>query len=501
MRKFITIHGHFYQPPRENPWTGEVDLEPSAAPFHDWNERINKECYEANTQASLMNGRGEVVAHSNNFSDISFDIGPTLLSWLKRKDPTTYNNILAADRESVRAHGGHGNAIAQIYNHIIMPLASTRDKITQIAWGIRDFEFHFQRKPEGMWLSEAAVDRETLNLLADQGILFTILAPHQARRVRHVGFGSRWAHPHHEGIDTKHPYRILLDRGRQFHLFFYHGQLSREIAFNGALSNGENFAHKLINAFGGRDREQLVSTATDGESYGHHHRFGEMALAYAIKKISEDSQVRMTNYGEFLDRFGSFWEADIVENSSWSCAHGVERWRSDCGCRMNFQGGWNQRWRAILRDAFDFLKEAVDEVFEKELAPILKDPWVARNQYIDVILDPSVASRNHFLAKNVSKKISLLEENKIWDLMEAEKFSLFMYTSCGWFFDELSGIEPVQMMKFASRAMELAQPYRKENMEAAFLGILEHAQSNIAEMGTGKDIFNKFVKTEKPEGK
>ena len=498
MKKFITIHGHFYQPPRENPWTGEVDAEESAKPFHDWNERIAKECYDANTQAAILDAKGQTAVRVNNFAGMSYDIGPTLLSWLKRKDPAAYFKILEADRESVRVRGGHGNAIAQIYNHIIMPLANARDKRTEVVWGIRDFEYHFKRRPEGMWLSETAVDRQTLNVLAEEGILYTVLAPHQARRVRHVGFGSRWAHTHHEGINTRHPYRVLLDEGKQFHVFFYDGQISRDIAFGGILSSGDNFAQRLLNAFSNRDREQLVSTATDGESFGHHHKFGEMALAYAVKKIEESNQSYVTNFGEFLDHFGSFWEVDVLDNSSWSCAHGVERWRSDCGCRLNFEPGWNQRWRTVLREAFDFLKEIVDRVFEHELSPFLKDPWQARNDYIEVMLDPSLVSRHRFLARNVQKNVTLAEENKIWNLLEAQKFSLFMYTSCGWFFDEISGIEPVQVMKFSARAMELVQPYHEKEIEPFFLKILEQAQSNLKGMGTGKDIFNQWVKTSKP---
>ncbi len=497
MKKFISIHGHFYQPPRENPWTQEVDVEESAKPFHDWNERISKECYEANTQARILDAKGQTAVTVNNFSSISFDFGPTLLSWLKRKDPTVYAKILEADRESVRVHGGHGNAMAQVYNHVIMPLASYRDKQTQVIWGIRDFEFHFKRRPEGMWLSETAVDRETLNILAQQGILYTVLAPHQAKRVRNVGFGSRWAPIRHEGISTRHAYRIILDQGKQFHLFFYDGALSRDIAFHGILKSGDNFAHKLLGAFSHRENNQLVSVATDGESYGHHHQFGEMALAYAVKKIEDSNQALMTNFGEFLDRFGSFWEADIYEDSSWSCAHGIERWRLDCGCRIDSGQGWNQRWRAVLREAFDFLKQTADEVFERELSPLLKDPWRARNEYVDILLDSSNGVKDLFLAKNARQKLTPDEQNKVWGLMEAQKFSLFMYTSCGWFFDEISGIEPVQNMKFAARAMELIQPYESSKIEPGFLAILDRAKSNIPTMGTGKDIFNKFVKTAK----
>ncbi len=495
MKKYVCVHGHFYQPPRENPWTGEVDAEESAKPFHDWNERIAKECYEANTQAPIMDAKGEVVSRVNNFENISFDIGPTLLSWMRRKDPATYRAIVDADKRSVLKRGGHGNAMAQVYNHIIMPLANRRDKVTQVVWGIRDFEFHYGRKPEGMWLSEAAVDRQTLKVLADNGILFTILAPHQAKRVRHVGFGARWRYIHNEAVDPRHAYRIVLDEGKHFHIFFYDAPVSRAIAFQGLLFSGDQLAQRLMNAFSHRDREQLVSTATDGESFGHHHKFGEMAVAYGLKKIQDQKLARITNYAEFLDKNGSYWEVDISENSSWSCSHGVERWRADCGCRINRE--MNQKWRAPLRDAFDFLKEIVDEVFETQTAPIVRDPWQARNDYIHVILDDSEKERKKFLAKNLRRQGGSVDEKKLWELLEAERYALYMYTSCGWFFDDIYGVEPIHMMKFALRAMQLVQPYYKKDIEGVFTKILAHAKSNLPDQGTGEDIFLNYVKPSK----
>ena len=497
MKKYVCIHGHFYQPPRENPWTEKVDAEESAKPFHDWNERIAKECYEANAKAPVLNSKGEIIACINNYSKISFDIGPTLLSWLRSKDPATYQAILRADRESMLKNGGHGNAIAQVYNHIIMPLAQKRDKVTQVIWGIRDFEFHYKRRPEGMWLSETAVDRETLQILADCGILFTVLAPHQARRVRHVGFGSRWNYIHNEDIDCRLPYRILLDRGKQFHIFFYNAPISRAIAFQGLLYNGDQLDQRLLSTFSRRDYAQLISTATDGESFGHHHKFGEMAIAYGMKKLEDQKLAELTNFSAFLEKYSSLWEVDVYDNSSWSCAHGIERWRSDCGCRINFQAGWNQKWRSFLRDAFDFLKEIVDEVYERETGQFLKGPWEARDDYIDVMLDPSEKGRKKFLSKHLQKTAHTVDEKKLWDLLEAEKFSLFMYTSCGWFFDELSGIEPVQVMKFALRAMELVQPHYKRDIEGQFFKILRQAKSNIPEKGTGEDVFINLVKPAK----
>ncbi len=494
MKKYICIHGHFYQPPRENPWTGEVDTEESAKPFHDWNERISSECYQANTAAPLLNSKGETVERVNNFRHINFDIGPTLLSWMKRKEPVTYQAILDADRQSVTEHGGHGNAMAQIYNHLIMPLASRRDKITQVVWGIRDFEHHYKRKPEGMWLSEAAVDRETLEILSEQGILFTVLAPHQVTRVRRIGFGRQWSSPHHESIDAKNAYRILLRGGRHFHVFFYDAPISRAIAFQGLLNNGDVFVQKLMGAFGHIEAPQLVSTATDGESFGHHHRFGEMAVAYAVRKIQTQHLAEMTNYAEFLANFSSHWEVDIQQNSSWSCAHGVERWRADCGCRLNHEEGWNQKWRTVLREAFDFLKNEVDKTFESRLSPFVNDPWQARNDYISVLLDNSPEEKARFISRNCRKKPNADEQSRLWDLLEAQRFALFMYTSCGWFFDDISGLEPVQLMKFALRAMELAAPHSGKDLEGPFLKILGQAKSNIASQGTGADIFNRLAR-------
>ena len=495
MKKYVCIHGHFYQPPRENPWTGEVDEEPSASPFHDWNERIAKECYEANTRAPILNAKGETSACLNNFEYISFDIGPTLLSWLKRKSPTAYQSILEADRVSVAGHRGHGNAMAQIYNHLIMPLAKKRDKLTQVLWGIADFEYHYQRKPEGLWLSEAAVDRETLKILADNGILYTVLAPHQALRVRKIGFARRWDNVGHENIDFKRAYRVLLEGGKQFHVFFYDAPVARGIAFQGLLNSGDQLVHQLANGYGRGDAPQLVSTATDGESFGHHHKFGEMALAYALKKIQDQKQMQLTNYGEFLELTGSDWEVDIKENSSWSCAHGVERWRSDCGCRLNHEMHWNQKWRTVLREALEVLQDSVDAVFVQQMDGVLKDPWQARNDYIQVILDPSEKQKRTFLAQHCRRGVT--DEKKVWDLLEAQKFALFMFTSCGWFFDDISGIEPVQLLKFALRAIELVQPYDKKDLEGTLVKALSRAKSNIPGNGTGADVFENFVKPAK----
>jgi alpha-amylase/alpha-mannosidase (GH57 family) len=345
-----------------------------------------------------------------------------------------------------------------------------------------------------MWLSETAVDMESLGILADQGIRYTVLAPHQAKRIRRLGFGSRWQYVHNESVDPKRAYRVLLDWGKQFHVFFYDGPISRAIAFQGLLYNGDQLDHKLMNAFAHWDGAQLVHTATDGESFGHHHKFGEMAIAYGMKKIQDHHMASIANYAEFLDKFGSQWEAEIYPNSSWSCAHGVERWRSDCGCRLNFEEGWNQKWRTVLRDAFDYLQEIVDEVYEEQTEKLLKDPWRARNDFVDLMLEDTPERRRQYFSKNARRALSADQERKLIELLEAEKFSLFMYTSCGWFFDDISGIEPVQCMKFALRALELVQTYYPKDIESALLGILVKARSNVKGVGTGADVFRNYVK-------
>ncbi|HEX5607858.1 MAG TPA: glycoside hydrolase, partial [Candidatus Binatia bacterium] len=319
MKRFICIHGHFYQPPRENPWLEAVELQDSAAPYHDWNARITAECYASNSVSRILDEQNRIRKLVNNYAKMSFNFGPTLLSWLAEKSPAVYDAILAADRESVKKFSGHGSAIAQPYNHMIMPLANRRDRITQIAWGIRDFETRFQRRPEGMWLPETAVDLETLELLADFGVRFTILAPHQAARTRRIG-QSEWRELEDRGIDTNRAYRQRLPSGKSLALFFYHGPIARAVAFEGLLSHGERFIQRLYGAFSAQDeQEQLVHIATDGESYGHHHRFGDMALAYALDRIEADSQTALTNYGEFLARHPPNDEVEIVEKSSWSC--------------------------------------------------------------------------------------------------------------------------------------------------------------------------------------
>ena len=343
MNRYICIHGHFYQPPRENPWLEAVEQQESAQPYHDWNQRITAECYARNGASRVLDSDGRIREIVNNYSKISFNIGPTLLSWMEAKDPDAYRAILEADRLSLERFSGHGAAMAQVYNHIIMPLASTRDKRTQVIWGIRDFERRYRRRPEGMWLAETAVDVESLDIMAEQGILFTVLAPHQARRAKKLTEKRAWDPADEENIDLRRPYLCKLPSGRTIAVFFYDGPVSRAVAFEGLLHNGESLANRLLGAF---DRHgsgnQLVHIATDGESYGHHHKFGDMALAYALYYLEQNNRAKLTVYGEYLEKNLPQYEVEVVENSSWSCMHGIERWRDNCGCNSGGKPGWNQ---------------------------------------------------------------------------------------------------------------------------------------------------------------
>ena len=449
MERYICIHGHFYQPPRENPWLEDIEIQDSAYPYHDWNERITAECYAPNSASRNLDGEGRILDIVSNYSRISFNFGPTLLSWMEHSAPETYQAILEADKQSIDWRSGHGNALAQVYNHIIMPLASTRDRRTQILWGIRDFEYRFRRPPEGMWLAETAVDNETLDLLAEYGIKFTILAPRQAWRVRKIGTG-KWKDVSGSRIDPSRAYLCRLPSGRTINLFFYDGPISQAVAFENLLKKGEDFAHRLLSGFSDqRTWPQLVHIATDGETYGHHQRFGDMALAYALNHIEGNGIARITNYGEYLEKHPPTHEVQIFENSSWSCVHGIERWRDDCGCNSGGHPGWNQAWRKPLREALDWLRERLSFIYENAASEYLKDPWEARDRYIGVILDRSKENVEKFFQAHSAKPLSHDEKILVLKLLEMQRHAMLMYTSCGWFFDELSGLETVQVIQYA----------------------------------------------------
>jgi alpha-amylase/alpha-mannosidase (GH57 family) len=494
MDRFVCIHGHFYQPPRENPWLEGIEYQDSAYPYHDWNERIAAECYAPNAFSRLLTVDGRIERVVNNYSRISFNFGPTLLSWLEAKAPAVYRAILEGDAESRRSFSGHGSALGQGYNHIILPLANDRDRKTQVRWGIRDFEHRFGRPPEGMWLPETAADLPTLEALAAEGIRFTILAPRQAARVRKIGAGE-WSDVSGGRIDPTTPYELRLPSGRRIALFFYDGPVSRSVAFERLLEKGEHLAGRLLGAFSDQRTwpGQLVHIATDGETYGHHHRHGEMALSHALRLLDADPRVRITNYGEHLERFPPTHEVQIHENSSWSCVHGIERWRSNCGCNAGGRPGWSQEWRGPLREALDWLRDAVAPLFEAEGGKIFRDPWGARDDYIAVLLDRSDASVDGFLGKHAGRGLSAEEKIRALRLLEMQRHAMLMYTSCGWFFDEISGIETVQVLQYAGRVAQLSRELSGDRVEPRFLGRLGKAKSNVPEHRDGRLVYERFV--------
>lgn len=491
--RYICIHGHFYQPPRENPWLEAVETQDSASPYHDWNERITAECYGPNASSRILDARDRIFKIVNNYASISFNFGPTLLSWLEQRERETYAAIIDADRLSRERFGGHGSAIAQAYNHMIMPLANERDKRTQVRWGLRDFEHRFGRKPEAMWLPETAVDVASLEALAAEGIAFTILEPHQALRWRKIG-DDDWTE-HSGAIDPTMPYRCELPSGRSIDIFFYDGPISRAVAFERLLARGENLAHRLLGAFTeGRKHPQLVNIATDGETYGHHHRYGDMALAYALDYINEQKLSRVTNYGQFRAETPATHEVEIVENTAWSCSHGVGRWERDCGCNTGAGAGWHQQWRAPLREALDWLRDECVAIFEERGAAVLRDPWEARDDYIDVILDRSDDNVDRFLAGHLLEGVNGGAAVTALELLEMQRNAMLMYTSCGWFFNDISGIETVQVLHYAARVIQLAEKASGRSLELEFLRRVQGARSNLPQHGDARQIYEREVK-------
>ncbi|MGH9729831.1 MAG: DUF3536 domain-containing protein [Candidatus Acidiferrales bacterium] len=493
--RFLCVHAHFYQPPRENPWLEAVEVQDSAYPYHDWNERITSECYAPNAACRILDGEGRITDITNNYAKISFNFGPTLLAWLEEKAPSVYSSIASADKASRDEHHGHGSAISQAYNHMILPLANPRDRHTQAVWGIRDFEHRFGRTPDGMWLPEAAVNLDSLETLASNGIEFTILSPHSAHMVRRIG-EKGWRDVGGGQIDPSMAYKVQLKSGKDIAVFFYDGPVSRGIAFENLLDNGETFANRLMSIFSdSRGRPQLAHIATDGETYGHHKPHGDMALAYALRFIEENKLATLTNYSEFLEQHPPTHEVRIFENSSWSCSHGVERWRGNCGCNSGMHAGWNQNWRAPLREAMDWLRDTLVPIYEEKSRGVFQDPWRARDEYIRVILDRSPKNVCDFLHQVSGRGLSPGERLHALRLLELQRHAMLMYTSCGWFFDELSGLETVQTIQYAARAVQLAsQLTGNVSLEPEFVARLARAESNIPENQDGRLVYERFVK-------
>jgi hypothetical protein len=496
MTTSLVIHGHFYQPPRENPWTNYVEREPGAHPFHDWNERILFECYHPNAFARVLDGYGRVERIVNNYAHLSFNVGPTLLSWIETHDPLAYARILQADKDSAARNGGHGNAIAQAYNHAILPLCNERDLRTQVHWGLTDFQFRFGRPAEAMWLPETACNDAVLGALIEEGMKYALLSPFQAERVRPLG-GPEWRSVAEGSIDPTVPYKYFhKDRsGRSIALFFYDGTAARSIAFEGALASSQAFLDHF--PLSGGDGARIVHVATDGESYGHHTKFGDRTLAYALEIEAPRRGLEVTNYAAYLERHPPALEVEIKagpdgKGTSWSCAHGVGRWFRDCGCHTGGQAGWNQAWRTPLREALDYLREEGARVFEEEGAEYFRNAWETRDAYIDLVLE-RWRDKEGFLQKHCGHALPLDEQVAALSLLEMQRNALLMYTSCGWFFNDLSGIETLQVMKYAGRVLEALPETRREAIRRGFLEILAQARSNLPQMGHGADIFHRFV--------
>lgn len=502
----LVLHGHFYQPPRENPWTDEVPVESSAAPYHDWNGRITSECYRPNTASRVLDGFGRIQAIVNNFEHVSFNVGPTLFAWLERHHPEVCQRILAADVQSVRARG-HGNAIAQAYNHIILPLANERDRRTQIVWGLREFQYRFRRPAEGMWLAETAIHAATAEALIDSGVKFTVLSPYQARRIRSLPDGV-WQDAGEGRIDPKRPYRLYSARpaanGERRHLdiFFYDGPISRAVSFEHLLRNADDFASRLVTAVvPGQHEPQLISVAVDGETFGHHEPFGDMCIAALATQKAKARGFRTMNYAQFLAECPPAFEVELQpgdngEGTAWSCAHGVGRWIRDCGCSTGAQEGWNQAWRGPLRAALDGLRDAAAQVFESRGAALFQDPWAARDEYIDLVLRPEEASvAETFFARHLRATPDHAHRVEARKLLEAQRHAMAMYTSCGWFFADITGIETVQCIRYAARCAQLLQPFAADDLEGRLLTALDQAKSNNGR-DTGATVYRNWVQPE-----
>lgn len=500
----LIIHGHFYQPPRENPWTGAIEQQPSAAPFHDWNERINAECYQPNS-AVTFDYSGQTAA-INNYAHISFNFGPTLLSWLELHHRGTYDRIVAADRESLARNSGHGNAIAQAYGHAILPLCNERDLRTQIRWGLADFRYRFGREAEAMWLPETACNDRVLEALIDEGLRYVILAPHQARdrtanvSERDLGTRDELNQIAADSLDPGIPYLYRSPHGAgSIVIFLYDGPTSQAIAFQHLLKSSRDLVDTFDRA---ADSRPMLNVATDGETYGHHFKFGDLCLAHALTVEAPARGFTITNYGAYLDRYPPEVEAEINngadgEGTSWSCPHGIGRWMRDCGCRTGGEPDWHQAWRTPLRAALDFLRDENIAHFEATRGTLFTFPWLARDESIGLILDP-LRSRENFLFEHAGRWMSADERWRALIFLELQRMLLLMYTSCGWFFNDISGIETIQILKYAARAIDLMEQLSLPSVRDRFVEILSEAKSNRREMGTGADIFRRFVESSNP---
>jgi len=494
-KKYFALHGHFYQPPRENPWSGEIDEQPSAQPYHDWNSRIARECYIPNSTARIYS-EGKIKAIASNYDYLNFNYGPTLLNWFAKSEPHYFEKVVDAARQS-KERTGHSNAIAQGYNHIILPLANDRDRLTQLRWGLADYKHHFGFAAEALWLPETACSNEILSLLAGEGLRYVILAPSQADKVLKYG-ETKWQNVADGSIDTRRPYLWEDGKGAELAVFFYDGNLSHDLAFDGLLKDSELFAKRISACYSDTEEDQLVFTATDGETFGHHKKFADLTIVHLFTDRLEKHNIESINLGRYLALHPPLWQVRIKsgedgEGTAWSCAHGLRRWRADCGCGA--EEGQNQKWRAPLRDALNWLSGELAKLFESEGGKLFTDPWLARDQYINVMLGDEKFP--DFLARTAPNIKGGQAAAKAAKLLEMQKYAMFMFTSCGWFFSDVSRIETRQNLFYACRAMEAAA-YFGHNFEDELITRLKKAPSNIAEIGTAGDMYEKDIKRRLP---
>ncbi|MFP4520814.1 MAG: DUF3536 domain-containing protein [Fibrobacterota bacterium] len=506
--KFAVVHGHFYQPPRENPWIDEIERQESAAPYHDWNQRIDRECYRSNGASRVLAPDGRIIDIINNYRYLSFNFGPTLMSWMEVHSPETYEKIIEADRISCEENNGHGNAIAQVYNHVIMPLQDRRDKITEIKWGIADFKYRFGRIPEAMWLAETAVDMETIECMIESGLKFLIVAPGQIAGIRKIGEEKWNTSPVEDDLFCR-PFRIFqkdkdgnTETEKFIDAFVFNAGLSGAVGFEHLLRDAGGFTSRMLSEFRKKKGGPFfTSIATDGETFGHHEAFGNMCLASFFRDHASAAGIKIVNYASFLEMSPPEFEADLKNafsgGTAWSCAHGTGRWKEDCGCSTGAREGWNQKWRSPLRNAFDFLKEKIDEIYEKDAPDLFgkSDIWDVRDQYVEVILDRSEKNVEEFFRRFAGPEQTEERKAKALSLLEMQRNRLLMYTSCAWFFADISGIETVQNMKYAARALQYAAVFNNnaKEIENGFLLHLSEAKSNIAG-DDGKKIYERWVK-------
>ncbi len=504
-KKWVVIHGHFYQPPLENPWLDYIEQQPSAAPHHDWNERIYAECYRPNGYSRLLDADGMITGIHNNYRTMSFNFGPTLMSWLAHHHPVTTARIIEGDTAAKKASGGHGNAVAQVYNHIIMPLASRRDQLTQLRWAKASFRATYHREPEGIWLAETAINMETVQCLIEEEFTFVILAPQQAEAIRPLDGSSSWVPTGEQPVDTRRPYRIFSRNpagkksGGYLDAFFFDEGLSKEISFNDLLQDAHTLGNRINDCYTSAAREdEVVVIATDGETFGHHKPFGDMCLAYFFTNVAPSLGIHPVNFGTYLAEHEPQFEVSLKngfgEGTAWSCAHGVGRWTRDCGCSTGGREGWNQKWRAPLREALDTMQESLDSTFSTTCRQFGINPWKLRDGYATVLNNFTRKTFDRLItAQKPKKKPSAEEKQLLLRLLEAQKYMLFSYTSCGWFFSEISGIEPMQNLAYACRALQLGiDPKKQAEVLETFMHDLARAPSNL-NGDTGATLFEQHI--------